>query len=266
MMLAVPQSLGGPPGLARGRVLAVVGAKGGCGSSMVALNLAAAIEPPESVCVLDLEFTRGDLLGFLDLPSRGSIREAVEAGARLDTALLRGSVTVHPAGFSFLGQPYDLRELLRVDAREVGHLLRVATEGWPVVVADCGANVDEAFLGALCRADRVLVVTTAAITSLRDAVRLLALLRSVGVAAERVDVVVNRWRSDESLSIHDIGERLGHAPLALLPEDEKSCRAAEEDGRLLRELSPGSRLVREIARVASVLSSSLSTTMARSPA
>lgn len=266
MMVAAARSLQGAAGLAHGRVLAVVGAKGGCGSSLLALNLAAAIEPPEGVCVLDLEFTRGDLLGFLDLPTRGSVREAVEAGPRLDTALLRGSVTVHPAGFSLLGQPYDLRELLRVDAREVGHLLRVATEAWPVVVADCGANVDEAFLGALCRADRVLVVTTATITALRDAVRLLALLSGVGVPAERVDIVVNRWRSDESLSIHDIGERLGHAPLALLPEEEKVCRVAEEDGRLLRELNPGSRLVREIARVALVLSSSLSTTTARSPA
>ncbi len=266
MMVAAPRSLEGSAGLARGRVLAVVGAKGGCGSSMLALNLAAAMEPPEDVCVLDLEFTRGDLVGFLDLPPRGSIREAVEAGPRLDTALLRGSVTVHPAGFSLLGQPYDLRELLRVDAREVEHLLRVATEAWPVVVADCGTNIDEAFLGALRRADRVLVVTTSAITALRDAVRLLALLRGVGVESDRVDVVVNRWRSNESLSMHDIAERLGHAPLALFPEDEKACRLAEEEGRLLREGSPGSRLVREIARAASVLTASLSTTTARSPA
>ncbi|GDX80338.1 hypothetical protein LBMAG42_21490 [Deltaproteobacteria bacterium] len=231
-------------------MLAVVGAKGGCGTSLLAANLAAELAATRSVCLVDLQFSKGDLAGCLNLAPTHCVRDVLGPDVRLDAAAVRGSVEAHSSGLDVLTQPYDLVDLIRVDAGEVDRLLGVTSQAWSVVVADCGSGIEEALLTAMRRATFVLLVVTPTIPALRDAVRTLGLLKDLGVPQSRVRLALNRWQSGLSLDQADIEEQLAMTSFVTFAEDLHACVAAEERGALLSEAAPRSRLTRDVRAAA----------------
>lgn len=250
-------ALGTSGGASQGLMLAVVGAKGGCGTTLLAANLAAEMASTRSVCLVDLQFTRGDVAGSLDLAPAHSVHDALAPGAALNAFRLHACAEEHASGLAVLTQPYDLVELVRVDAEETDHLLGVASQAWTVVVADCGAGVDETMLTAMRRATCVLLVLNPSIPALRGAVRMLGLLRRLGVPTERVRLVVNAWQGGLEIDLVDIEEQLGLTLFTSFTFDPAACRAAEARGLLLSEAAPKARLTRELRVAAAQLLSEL---------
>ena len=89
----------------QGRMVAVFSSKGGCGTSFIATNLAAATD--SRTVLVDLNLQAGDLPLFLGLEAKYSISDMVEKRQRLDETLINSLVTPHSQHLSLLAAPRE---------------------------------------------------------------------------------------------------------------------------------------------------------------
>lgn len=227
------------------RVIALVGAKGGCGVTLLAANLAGAIAKSNAVCVLDLDFSRGDMSGVLDLDPPHTLTELMGAGT--DATLLRGCAARHPDGFSVLAQPSDMRRRVRPTVEEVERVIRAAQDGWGVLVLDVGARVDDAVLAALALADEVLMVATHDVLAFRDLVRVRnLLLRGAGISEARTRVVLNKVPTGRAPDIDELAELASIEITANVRRDESAAELSLAAGRVVKAVLPRSVIARDV--------------------
>lgn len=236
------------PELQPGKVglVVVLSAKGGCGATLIATNLAAHLAESQRVCLVDLDLCKGDVAAFLDLHSHHSLNVLFDNQFDMDTAMLEGSVDEHASGLHVLTQPYDLTELHQVSADEVRMVLPFIRKNYDVVVVDAGSRVDVATLTAAMIADEVLLVTTTDVVALRDAQRVLGLLRRLDVPAGRVRLVLNKHTPGAGVSESDIVAQL-HAPIAAtITADHATCQRADAKGKLLHQVAPRAKVSADV--------------------
>lgn len=232
---------------ASGRLITVLGAKGGCGVTTLGVNLAGELARDQPTCLVDLDMCKGDVAGYLDLPAQRSVQTLLRSIDVLDADLIRGAVIPHNSGFDVLAQPYDLRELRMASADEIRRLLAALRQRYEVTVVDAGAHVDVTSLSAALAADELLLVVTPTVSALRDARRMIALLTQLGIPRDVLRLVANKVERGSPVPAHYIEDQLGLPLAATIARDDHACGRAETRGRLLRRTSPRARVTRDIA-------------------
>ena len=130
-----------------GRLIAVAGAKGGVGTTTVALQLALAAmraAPGRPVCVVDFDLQKGDLRAFLDLPHRRSVVDLVEVAAEISVRHLQETLYTHKEGFRVLLAPDEGERGEEIDSGVARAVLNAVKARHALTVVDLGAQVSEA--------------------------------------------------------------------------------------------------------------------------
>lgn len=229
-----------------GEVVVLLSAKGGCGATMIACNVGAALAGDTRTCLLDLDHCKGDVGAFLDLSSGRSVNVLFDQIALADDVLVHGAVESHPSGLHVLAQPYDLTELRDVTSDEVTRLIDLLRGLYEVVLVDAGSRVDVASLAAARAADRVVLVATPDVPALRDARRALGLLRHLEVPAHNLSLVLNNVHPKSPVTPAEVREQFTLPIPAVLPHDNEACRTADRRARLLIDVAPRSPLSQEL--------------------
>ena len=216
-----------------GRVVAVVGAKGGVGTTTVATHLAlAARELGEaSVCLVEYDLQAGDLRAFLDLPYRRSVVDLVPVADELTARHLQESLYTHPSGMRVLLGPQDGEQAEEVKASAARNILTTIRTREDLTVVDAGATLTEASAIAVEMADTVLIVTTPDVISLRGVTRLCSLWDRLKIAPAEVAVLLNR--TSRKLEVQpDLARRVVPVPMleTNVPADFFSLEAAANTG------------------------------------
>ena len=122
---------------AAGQVFVFLGAKGGVGTTTIAVNVATALAQLEtgSTLLMDLHLAYGDAAIFLGTEPRFSILDALDNVHRLDRAFFRGLVSHTRGGLDFLGSS-DRASSRPVDAAAVRALVETASRHYRYVVLD----------------------------------------------------------------------------------------------------------------------------------
>lgn len=168
-----------------GAMVAVCGAKGGTGTTTVAVHLAVALaETGRTVCLVDMDLQKGDVPGYLDVQHRRSIADLIAAADDLDGAVLSEALFVHPSGPHLLLAPAEGEEGEDVPARATRQVLAAVRSRYDIVVVDCGSHMVEGNATAVEFADRVVVVATPDLPALRGAKRLSLLWRRLDIRKE----------------------------------------------------------------------------------
>ncbi len=211
------------PGERRGRLTAVITAKGGSGGSFIACNLAhiLAAHLGRETALLDMDLQFGALPLALDLNTRDTLLEALGGAEHLDPVALKGYMTKHKSGLHVLGAMSEQLIIpAEVSVEAVQRLLAVALQVYEHVVVDLPRQIDNLTGLVLASADRVLVVTQQSFSHLRDTKRMFGLLQGyVGVPAERISLVINRHHERHSISADDFVEAVRPADLLLVSND-----------------------------------------------
>ena len=237
-----------------GMVIALTGAKGGVGNTLLATHLAAELAAIHRVLCIDMDFGMGDVASMMDLSARDSIADLLPRADRLDERTLTGTVAVHPYSKAHvLTAPDDMDAVGEVRADDVLGVLGAAAEAYQFVVVDCGSYYDEGVAMALNAAELVVLVTTPDVTSIRDAFRRLRTLNALGVDKERIKLVVNRWHRAAYVRLEDIQQNLGLPVSATIAEDNRTIEQAINEGKLVREVNRKSDAAIDIARLVAVL-------------
>lgn len=226
------------PSPGAGAVIAVIGAKGGCGATTLATHMAASRARKGRVLLMDFDFHRGGVAGALDLWVDRSMQQVLELGPKLDALSLDANVIEHRSGMFVLPQPFDLANLVEPTAAEARHILNVASQSFERVFVDGGSRVDEALLGLVLRADLVVLVCDPHVSALRDALRLVRLLRSLDLPEGRIRMVLNRLDEDLAFSLPETAQTHLEIPFcATVARDDATFRQADFAGRLVWEVN-----------------------------
>ena len=183
--------VGRPP---LGRVLAFYGAKGGVGTTTIAINVAIALqrELDRRVCLVDANLQFGDHRVFLDLGlDRKSIVDAVNAPS-IDGDLLRGVVVEHDSKVDLLLAPPTPEQAELVTKEHLTQIIDVLRGLYDYVVVDVDKRLDDMNLGVFDAAENLFVVLTADLSCLKNVRLVLETLAHIGYEGDRVKLVLNR--------------------------------------------------------------------------
>jgi pilus assembly protein CpaE len=232
-----------PTNSQRAPLLAVMGAKGGVGTTFVACQLAAGLaHRGAKVTLVDGHLRLGDVALYFDLRPRYTISALASAADDLDASYLQTVLASHRSGVQVLAAPERPEEADVISSRHLDHALAIlrAENDWLVV--DTPRDFDERSVHLLDQASAILVVTTCDVPALNHTRLQLDLLQRLGHSPHRVHVVVNRMDKNAPVQGKEIAEFLDRKWDVRLPNDYPSASACVNEGRPLWELAPKSAL------------------------
>ncbi len=240
-----------------GRLVSVLGASGGCGTSTLAVNLATVLARQHGRCALiDLKPGVGDLAALLDLRPEHSLADLCLNSARMDRAMFEAALVAHASGVHLLAPPQMYEDIRLVTPKGVHKTLALAREIFPLSVADLEDCFHEEQVIALRQADLVLLVFRLDFPALRNTRRILDYFEQINIPDDRVRLVINRYGQAKELPVSEAEEALGRKVAYYIPDDPKTVNGANNMGVPVVLKTPSSKVAQSMAAVAGALKSS----------
>ncbi len=188
-LLQAPEPEETPEG-AGGRIIAVIGQKGGIGKTTTSTNIAAAIarDGDASVLLIDLDTRFGDVAVMMDVKPGLSVSEVARDPAYLERDTFRAALMRHESGVYVLPAPRDYRSWLNCSPEQVQVMVQFATTMFDYVVLDTPGTFNDVVSASIGIAHKVVVVTSTDLTSLKNSALLIEHLQVRNVPEN--DVVV----------------------------------------------------------------------------
>ena len=209
-----------------------LGAKGGAGTTTVAVNCAVELarQSKRPTVILDLKPSLGEVALFLGVRPRFTVLDAIENLHRLDKDFLKELVSRHKTGVDIIpaSEQFD-----RPNAQDVGaieELLRILTRTYDYVIVDAGNTINSCGIAALYAADTVYLVTNPDVPSIRNAQRLVDRVRQLGAGSERVKILLNRTSENLLITPQQIETALGYAIHHSFTSDYRAVSTALNSG------------------------------------
>ena len=209
----------------RAKILHFIPTVGGCGSTTIACNVAAALAKSNKVALLDLDLARGAAANAFDVRPRYSIADLMDPTTELDSALLDNALAVHRgSGLAVLARPELPEDAQRVTKQGVHRLLAVVARLFDYVVVDSLMSTDPLYQAVLAAADMNVLVMQLNVPSARNTERFMGTLRRMGLEMSKVKVVVNRTtRKGYDIDVEEVERALGTKIAWSVPNDFKNA-------------------------------------------
>lgn len=199
----------------RGQVMTVFAAKGGCGKTTLAINLACALAQGGSrrVVLVDLDLAFGDVAINLQVDPARTIVDAVPMAGRLDQIGAASLLTPYRPGLQVLQAPVTPGEAEKVPAVLVTELLELFTTMADYVVVDTPSQFSEHVLNAMDVSQAHVLLTTPDVPALKNLRLTLDMLDLLSYPRGMRSIVLNRSDSKVGLTAEDV-ERVVRTPIA----------------------------------------------------
>jgi pilus assembly protein CpaE len=208
------------------------GAKGGAGTTTLAVNCAVEIarQKKRPTLIVDLKAGLGEVTLFLGVRSRYTMLDALDNLHRLDQEFLKELVVKHKSGLEILAGS-DLFD--RPSASDTGGLeevFRLLGRHYEYIIVDGGAQMNPCVVSTLYTADAICLVASPDVPSVRNAQRLLDRIGQLGASGDRVKVLLNRTADPSPIPHAQIESALGHPIFHTFPSDYKTVSTALNSG------------------------------------
>jgi CRP-like cAMP-binding protein len=236
-----------------GRVYAVFSPRGGSGKTTLAVNMAVrqAMEQPERTALLDLNLTFGHaaaLLGISPVTSLAAV--PVENLNDFDRRTLGRYLSEHDSGLQVLVAGIRPEEGEVVTAAHVRAALGTMKRQFSATVVDCGTSFDEPTIAALEMADRIIVICTPELNTLRDVRECLRVFGEIiHLDNDRLAFVFNHYQPFAVLAREQFETAL-EQPMAIeIPHAGEAAFKAAAKGEPMVRSSSGSAFSRSIEKL-----------------
>lgn len=230
--LASPTGLpAGHEAAAKGKIIAVYGAKGGIGKTFIALNVAAALAKAADarVAVVDADLQFGEVAARLRLPVDRNLSSLATLGGSVTWPAVRGVVYGHRSGLDAVVAPPQPWLAEHVSAELLVGLLSLLKDHYPYVVVDTHTSYDQKTLVTLDQADDILLVASQAPLARRNALSFMAVAKRLGYTG-KVRVVLNWFDGQQAPSIDRLEKELRTRLIATIRADLAGVAALERHG------------------------------------
>jgi pilus assembly protein CpaE len=232
---------------AAGKIIAVMPAKGACGATTIACNLAFQWKrmSQKKVLLADLDALTGTLSFVLKIKSSYSFLDTLLRSHELDNDLWDAMVT--PVnGVDVLLAP-ELMVEGNQELRDPNPILDFARRLYDIVIVDTNGVYGEWNLNQARAANEVLLVTTNELPALQAAQRALSYLDSNRIGRWKVRLLVNRYHRDIGLNREVIGTALHTEVFEILPSDYEGVQKAVMEGKPVQAASTFGKAVVQVA-------------------
>ncbi|MEY9782966.1 AAA family ATPase [Sinorhizobium fredii] len=240
-----------------GRSLAFIGAKGGCGSSVIAHNCAWGISNLFSTetILADLDLPYGTAnIDFDQDPPQG-ISEAVSAPDRLDEVFLDRLLTKCSEHLSLLAAPSMLDRAYDFEVGAFQPILEILQRSAPVSVLDIPHGWSDWTRSVLGEADEVVITAIPDLASLRNTKNLLDALKKLRPNDRAPHLVLNQVGMPKRPEIapNEFCESLEIEAAAIIPFDAVLFGNAANSGRMIGEIDRKSPAAETFSQLAHLL-------------
>jgi pilus assembly protein CpaE len=247
-----------------GKIISVVKSRGGSGATMLLTQLATYLssssrEPGSRAAVIDLDLQFGNVASYLGQePALGAL-DLLQAGHRLDAALLRTVALEHVSGLQVISAPKGMVPLDAVGADQVLALLDLAAAEFQTVFLDLPAAWTNWSLSALVKSDLVLLVTDLSISGIHQTADQISFFEEQGVASERIKVILNKVPKKMFRRVDaKAAEQALQRDLSIVIADDPMVPSALDLGNPIEKVAPKSAAARDLRALAGRLSTFLS--------
>lgn len=215
----------------QGHLTTVFSAKGGCGKTTLATNLAAALADGgrRQVCLVDLDLAFGDVAIAMQLFPTHTLADAVGLSDSIDESAVLALLTQHSPGLQALVAPVEPGAAESIPGPLVTKVLAVLKQLFDHVVVDTPPAFTDHVLAAFDVTDTMALVTTLDVPALKNLKLTLETLQLLNYPRERWRVVLNRADSKVGLQVSEV-EKVLSAPVALEIPSSRAVPAAINRG------------------------------------
>ena len=234
-----------------GEVIVITSGKGGVGKTTTTANLGAALAlKGKKVALVDTDIGLRNLDVVMGLENRivYDIVDVVEEKCKLRQALIKDK----RFNELFLLPAAQTRDKSAINEEQMKELINKLKDEFDYILIDCPAGIEQGFKNAIAGANRAIVVTTAEISAIRDADRIIGLLEASEI--KNPELIINRIRpamikKGEMMDVEDIVDLLSIDLIGVVPDDEYIITQTNKgEPVVIKDKAPSGKAYLEIAR------------------
>ncbi len=224
-----PRTGYGVGGDREGRLVCVLGPKGGTGKTLTSCNLAVALAlAGQKVLIIDLDLQFGDVGLCLGLPPEKTMYDLAVSGGSLDEGKLSDYVMTHDTGVDILLAPARPDQASAITIELLRDVLVVARASYDYVIADTPPGFTAEVIATIDASSDLVMVGTLDSLSLKNTKLGLETLGLMDYDKRKIQLVLNRADTRVGISQHDVVAVLGSEPNIFIPSDREIPRSVNE--------------------------------------
>jgi len=243
-----------------GKIITVAQARGGIGSTTVAVNLADQLlaakgilnkEACNKVALVDLDFQFGTIGSFLDIKEQDGLLQLASDGTTPDKTFLKQAMVTLPSGLAVLTAPSKFAPIDALKSHQVAAILDILKAEYDFVIVDLPRALVEWLNPILDRTDKLFLVTDTLVPSIRQSRRLIDFFSECNLALS-IEMLINFEHRPLFLAQHhkEAAKVLEREFKHWLPYDLKAAQTAIDHGKPISYTSPRSKLGRAFKTLA----------------
>jgi pilus assembly protein CpaE len=238
-----------------GKVISLYSAKGGQGTSTLAVNLSIAIAKTESIepVVIDLDLHGSDVPSLMDLNPKYNILDARGPDGNLDLSQLQSCVIRHDSGATVLAGPTSINGTTELSAVHIKQVLTLLKTMYSAIVIDTTHELDSKTQAAFEMSDYILLPVVPSVSSVRTAKRTMDTLRGLGYDDKQIKVIINRTTKKDRITTKDIAKALDTNVFWTIPNDYRIVSESIDTGKPFTDSKRLSSVGKSVVELASIL-------------
>ncbi len=221
-----------PSARPQARMLVFFGAKGGAGTTTLAVNSAIEVArlSRRKTVIVDLKAGLGEVSLFLGVRTRYTLLDALDNLHRLDDEFMRELACKHKSGIEILAGSELFDRPGGGDSSALEEVFAMLGRHYEFIVVDAGSHLSACAVATLFAADTICFVANPDVPSVRNAQRLLDRIGQLGASGDRIRVLLNRAAEPFPIPLSQIQDAIGHPIDQTFPSDYRTVSTALNSG------------------------------------
>ena len=243
--------------LKQGKIIKIIGSKGGIGTTTIAVNLAVSLaekKAVQSVALIDMNLLFGDIPLFLMIEPNYNWVEITDRISRLDDILLKNILSIDPSGVCVLPSPSYLNNQNSITPEFMVRLLMRMQKVFDFVIIDGGQSLDDISLKILELSDTVLLISILSPPCLLNTKKLLKTFHDLGFPLDiNIKILINRYLKKSNISISDAEFLIEKDIFWTIPNDYQTTITAINEEKPLVQFAPRKAVAKNFRKLANKL-------------
>ncbi|NDA39989.1 MAG: hypothetical protein EBX88_00930 [Actinobacteria bacterium] len=235
----------------RGKLITVYSAKGGCGKTTIASNLAAALSKDNStsVCLVDMDLQFGDIATALRIHPTKTVTSALEMGESIDIEGLNKVLLRYENMFDVLLAPTNPSDVEMLNPEFLSKIVATLQHNYDFVVIDTSPALSEVIVRILRDSDLVLLLTTLDMPAIKNLKLTISALDALGLSKSRRRLILNKSDLKVGLDAKDV-EALVDEDISIQVPSSTKVTSASNEGQLVIQAHPHNPVSKAIFELA----------------